>query len=70
VKTAFVTSGNRGIGRAIFTGLIAHGVDVTAGVRQAADGSEALATLGWEWIVLGISDKLSCRLVVEQITLR
>jgi 3-oxoacyl-[acyl-carrier protein] reductase len=42
-KTAFVTGGSRGIGRAIAIGLAEAGADVALTYRERADGAQAVA---------------------------
>lgn len=46
MRTAFVTGGNRGIGRAIALALKAEGHDVTIGVRNAETGEKAAKEMG------------------------
>ena len=46
MKRALVTGGNRGIGKAISAGLVAEGLEVVIGARDAAAGAEAAAELG------------------------
>lgn len=46
MRRAFVTGGNRGIGRAIATGLKQDGFDVVIGTRDAASGAEAAEEMG------------------------
>lgn len=53
-KTALVTGGNRGIGRAIAAGLMEAGVSVTIGARNPRDGAEAAADLGCAWVALDL----------------
>ncbi|WP_299140391.1 SDR family NAD(P)-dependent oxidoreductase [uncultured Tateyamaria sp.] len=51
---ALVTGGNRGIGYAIAQGLIARGVDVVIGVRDAQAGAAVAETLGCAWVHLDL----------------
>lgn len=46
MRSAFVTGGNRGIGRAIAQALKNSGFDVVIGVRDAAAGEEAATQMG------------------------
>lgn len=46
MRRAFVTGGNRGIGRAIALALKAAGLDVVIGTRDAATGQAAAAEMG------------------------
>ena len=54
--TALVTGGNRGLGRAIAAGLIAKGVRVTIGARDASLGAEAARALGCEHVPLDLGE--------------
>jgi len=56
VPTALVTGGNRGIGRAIASGLKARGCAVTIGARNEADGRQAAADLGVAYARLDLED--------------
>lgn len=46
MRRAFVTGGNRGIGRAIALGLKTQGFDVVIGTRNAAAGAETAEEIG------------------------
>ena len=46
--TALVTGGNRGLGLAIARGLMARGVRVTIGAREAVSGF-----IRWSWLKPG-----------------
>ena len=46
LRRALVTGGNRGIGRAIAEGLIAHGLEVTLACRDAAHWQRVAAEIG------------------------
>lgn len=54
MRRALVTGGNRGIGYAIAEGLLAQGLTVVIGARDAAAGAEAAAKLGCESIALDL----------------
>ena len=54
-RTALVTGGNRGIGRAIAQGLIAEGLDVTIGSRDAAAGAAVADEIGADLLHLDLS---------------
>ncbi|PRY25997.1 short-subunit dehydrogenase [Aliiruegeria haliotis] len=58
-RTALVTGGNRGIGRAIASGLVARGAEVTITARDAAEGEEAARALGCRWVRADLSDPAS-----------
>ena len=66
-KKALVTGGNRGIGRAICEGLIAAGMDVTAGVRRSEDGPEVAESLGCGWVALDVADDASRRAAMASL---
>lgn len=54
--TALVTGGNRGIGQAIARGLVAAGIDVTIGSRDAAAGEAVARALGCRSVALDLTD--------------
>lgn len=54
--TALVTGGNRGLGLAIAKGLIAKGVRVTIGARDATLGAEAARALGCDHLRLDLTE--------------
>lgn len=54
MRRALVTGGNRGIGYAIAEGLLAQGLTVVIGARDAVAGQEAAAKLGCESIALDL----------------
>ena len=54
MRRALVTGGNRGIGYAIAEGLLAQGLTVVIGARDAAAGQEAAAKLGCDSIALDL----------------
>lgn len=55
MKTAFVTGGNRGIGRAIAEGLIEKGLKVMIGCRDAEQGAEIADQIGAEFVYCDLS---------------
>jgi NAD(P)-dependent dehydrogenase (short-subunit alcohol dehydrogenase family) len=54
--TALVTGGNRGLGRAIASGLKARGCAVTIGARDEGEGRRAAADLGVAFARLDLTD--------------
>ena len=54
MRRALVTGGNRGIGYAIAEGLVAQGLTVVIGARDAVAGEEAASKLGCESIALDL----------------
>lgn len=54
--TALVTGGNRGLGRAIALGLMARGVKVTIGAREAALGAQAAREVGCDHVHLDLTE--------------
>lgn len=66
-KTALVSGANRGIGFAIAKGLIAHGLDVWLGARDASAGAAAAAEIGAKPVTLDVADPVSVRAAVEII---
>ncbi|APX11843.1 SDR family NAD(P)-dependent oxidoreductase [Tateyamaria omphalii] len=51
---ALVTGGNRGIGYAVAQGLLARGVEVVIGARDAQAGAAAAQDLGCAWVQLDL----------------
>ena len=72
-KTALVTGGSRGIGRAIVERLAADGADVTFFYRDNADAAEAVVAAaqatGWKVAAeqLDIRDSAACAAAVERV---
>jgi NAD(P)-dependent dehydrogenase (short-subunit alcohol dehydrogenase family) len=54
--TALVTGGNRGIGLAIASGLVAKGCAVTIGARDEAEGRAAAAAIGCAFARVDLKD--------------
>lgn len=54
MRRALVTGGNRGIGQAVAAGLIAQGLEVVIGARDAAAGAAAAQALGCESVELDL----------------
>ncbi|MDT8856494.1 SDR family NAD(P)-dependent oxidoreductase [Paracoccaceae bacterium Fryx2] len=55
-RTALVTGANRGLGRAIASGLAARGVKVTLGARNEDQGRAAAAALGVAFARIDLAD--------------
>ncbi|MEM9640020.1 MAG: SDR family NAD(P)-dependent oxidoreductase [Pseudomonadota bacterium] len=55
-KSALVTGGNRGIGRAIAAGLTAEGLEVTLAVRDPEAGSATAKALGCDWVEMDLTN--------------
>ena len=72
-RTAIVTGGSRGIGRAIVERLAADGADVTFFYRDNADAAEAVVAAaqatGWKVAAeqLDIRDSAACAAAVERV---
>lgn len=56
MKTALVTGGNRGIGKAIAQGLVTQGIRTFIGVRDPGAGPQAALDTGAEWVYLNLED--------------
>lgn len=54
MRRALVTGGNRGIGQAVAAGLIAQGLEVVIGARDAAAGAAAAEALGCKSVELDL----------------
>lgn len=66
MKRALVTGANRGIGFEIARGLVAEGMDVVAGARDAVAAEEAAGKIGARPIQLDVSDASSIDSVVGE----
>lgn len=67
-RKALVTGGNRGIGRAIASGMVRAGLDVVIGVRDLAAGQAVAAEIGASAVRLDLSDPAACDAGVEGVT--
>ncbi|MBT8408711.1 MAG: SDR family NAD(P)-dependent oxidoreductase, partial [Alphaproteobacteria bacterium] len=59
MKRAFVTGGNRGIGKAIAAGLLREGLNVFIGARDAASGHAAAEEIGATYLYCDLSQPLT-----------
>jgi 3-oxoacyl-[acyl-carrier protein] reductase len=66
-KTALVTGGSRGIGRAIAAELARAGAEVVIGYRSAADQAESVATeIGGRAVQADVADPEQAKTLVEE----
>jgi 3-oxoacyl-[acyl-carrier protein] reductase len=66
-KTALVTGGSRGIGRAIAVELARAGAEVVIGYRSAADEAESVATeIGGRAVQADVADPEQAKTLVEE----
>ncbi|MGH1366443.1 MAG: SDR family NAD(P)-dependent oxidoreductase [Calditrichia bacterium] len=68
-KTALVTGGNRGIGKAVVAGLAAQGITVLLGSRNLAAGQEAAATIDGDVhaVALNVANRATLKKEVKAI---
>lgn len=59
-RRALVTGGNRGIGRAIASGLLAKGLEVVIGCLDRDSGAQAAAEIGCEWDEVDVTHDAEC----------
>lgn len=64
---ALVTGGNRGIGREIAAGLLARGIDVVIGARDATAGQVTAKELGCDWVHLDLEDASTFEPVIQAV---
>ena len=65
-RTALVTGGNRGIGRAIAQGLIEDGLDVLVTARDPGEGRQTADALGCRWVRMDLQDASTIPDALEQ----
>ena len=66
-RVALVTGGNRGIGRAIATGLRDAGLDVIIAARRAEDGAQAARELGVRSVGMDLENTAATLKAAKQI---
>jgi NAD(P)-dependent dehydrogenase (short-subunit alcohol dehydrogenase family) len=68
METALVTGGNKGIGREIARRLVAEGMTVYLGARDAAKGQEAADAVGARFVQLDVTDEEQVAKAVSGLT--